>query len=53
MLVLDKVGDFILLIDFMLAEVLFMRVSTFSLEIEGFVGAVAGNASLDLGKSVL
>lgn len=52
MLVLDKVGDFIL-IDFMFVEVLFARISTFSLEIEGFVGAVAGNVSLDLGKSVL
>lgn len=51
-LVLDKVDDFILLIDFAFAEVLFVRIS-FSSEFEDFVGAVAGSASLDLGKSVL
>lgn len=53
---LDEVGDFVLLIDVVPAEVLFVTVSTFSSEIDafgGFVGAVAGSAGFDLGESVL
>lgn len=58
-LVLDGVSDFILLIDVVPAEVLFVTfssVSTFSSEVdasEGFAGAVAGSAGIDLGESVL
>jgi len=53
-LVLDEIGDFALLIDVVLAEVLFVTVSTFSSEIDAFEdGAVAGSAGLDLGESVL
>lgn len=55
-LVLDGVGDFVLLIDVVPAEVLFVTVSAFSSEIDGFedfAGAVAGSAGFDLGESVL
>jgi len=54
MLVLDEVDDFALLIDVVLAEVLFVMVSAFLFEIDAFEdGAVAGSAGLDLGESVL
>jgi len=52
-LVLDEIGDFALLINVVLAEVLFVTVSTFSFEIDFEDGAVAGSACLDLGESVL
>lgn len=52
---MDGIGDFILLIDIVSAEVLFVTISAFSSEVdeafEGFAGAVAGSADFDLGES--
>lgn len=55
MLILDEVGDLVLLIDVVPAEVLFVKVFAFSSEVdafEDFVGAVA-SAVFGLGESEL